>query len=146
MINVYFDLVDSSNAQLFMHVLITPYGTPCAYSGSVVSSDAIRLHYVNAPVTASLVPNTYAVRYCGRVTESEFLINLPSSSDGQSVTASAYLVACPPYAGFTASCAQSLIPPGGSFQVVNGQPQIWDIGLQQWVTLTCQDGILGVTY
>jgi len=141
MITVYFDIVDSAGGQLFTRLHITPFNSPLPYNGQVVSSDSISLRDICSPVTCSLVPNFYEVTLFGRNTKSQFILNLPTSSDDQTVSASAFMVGCPPYAGFTASYATVA---GSILQNQSLAIQLWDAGFQRYVSLVSYNGVLGV--
>ena len=148
MINVYFDITDSSGNQLYTRIHISPFNTPLPYNGAVISSDAVLLRELTSPAFIELVPNSYEVKLLGRNVVSQFILTLPPSSDGTTVSASAFMASMPPYAGLTASYAVqagSLVPnPANTFQMVDGQFQVWDSGFNQWAAIACVNGVLGV--
>lgn len=107
MINTIFNLTDASGNELFTRIHIQPYNVPAAYSGSIISADAVIVRELYQSCSVNLVPGSYACRLFGRNTTSEFIISLPTSSDGTTASASDYLVNYPAQEQFTASYAQS---------------------------------------
>ncbi len=80
-------MVDSTDNQLYTRLHISPVQSGFAYSGSIITADAVVARQEDAPVPVPLVPNSYVVQCFGRNTQSTFNMTLPTSSDGTTQSA-----------------------------------------------------------
>ena len=148
MITCQFDLTNSSGKLLYTRIHISPINAPISYNSTIVSCDSVQVHDIKqASVSIDLVPNYYQVRFLGWNTQTEFIIYLPASEDGNIVNACDYIVACPePYIQSVpfAIAAGTLITTGSNIQFLAGQLCIWDEIANVWLPLVCKNGVLGV--
>ena len=97
--------MDSAGRQAYSKLRISPYGTPSAYSGSIITADSIVIKEPGQSCSVALAPATYSVRAMGRNCESDFLCYFPSSLDGTTASAAEYIVTQISDCNFTASYA-----------------------------------------
>jgi len=92
MIYTIFDLTDSSGAQLYTKLHISPQQFGFSYSGSIVSADTICVRELREAAGVPLVPNNYRVSLYGRNCATTFDISLPTASDNTTQSAVNFIV------------------------------------------------------
>ncbi len=120
MILTTFNLTDSSGNEIYSRLQISPAQSGFAYSGSVVSADAIHVLIDKAPASVQLIPNSYTVQGFGRNTETRFFITLPTGSDGTTQSAANYIVDFPQGVTWPLTASYALTALTASYALTGG--------------------------